>query len=231
MKKRSLYRTYKYCRYNLLRRLPGEWGRYYQRKFMGLHSLAAFEEALRRSGGKTCIDLGANVGVYTRKMALRAKQVIAFEPDPWACAELRAGVADLDNVIIENSAAGTCEKTVFLFRHAQFEKNPTLYSESSSVIVTKKNITEEDAFEVQQIDFIRYLEDLDDDVGVLKIDIEGAEVELLEFLLESPDVLARIDHIFAETHEKRIPAHKQRVDALYIKAQNIKRPCINLSWH
>lgn len=231
MKKTGLYRTYKYFRYNLLRRLPGNWGRYYQRKFMGLHSLAAFEEALRRSEGMTCIDLGANVGIYTRKMALKAKRVIAFEPDPWACAELRAGVADLDNVTIVNAAAGACEKKALLYRHPRFENNPALYSESSSVIARKRNVPEKDAVEVKQIDFIRYLENLDEDVGVLKIDIEGAEVELLESLFERPYVLARIDHIFAETHEKRIPAHKQRVDALYIKAQSVERPCINLSWH
>lgn len=231
MKKSGLYRTYKFFRYNLLRRLPGEWGRYYQRKFIGLHSPAAFNEALRRSEGKTCIDLGANVGNYTRKMASLAKQVIAFEPDPWAYAELRANLADIDNVRVENAAVGTCDRNVFLYRHYQFEKNPTLYSESSSVIATKKDITEEDAFEVQQIDFIRYLEDLDEDIGVLKIDIEGAEVDLLESLFDRPDILARIEHIFVETHETRIPAHEPRVNALYEKAQSIERPYINLSWH
>lgn len=231
MEKTGLYRTYKYCRYNLLRRLPGGWGRYYQRKFLGLSAKAVFEEALRRSEGMTCIDLGANVGIYTKKMALKAKQVIAFEPDPWACAELRAGVADLDNVTIVNAAAGADEKKIPLYRHPRFGNDPISYSISSSVISDKRDIAQENTVEVRQIDFIRYLEDLDDDVGVLKIDIEGAEVELLESLFERPDVLARIDHIFAETHEKRIPAHKQRVDALYIKAQSIERPCINLSWH
>ena len=79
MEKSSLYRTYKFFRYNLLRRLPGDWGRYYQRKFQGLDAKAEFEEALRRSNGKICIDLGANVGLYTKKMASAAKRVIAFE--------------------------------------------------------------------------------------------------------------------------------------------------------
>ena len=230
MKNSSLSRTYKYFRYNLLRRLPGEWGRYYERKFLGLHAVAAFDEALRRSEGMTCIDLGANVGVYTRKMASVAKQVIAFEPDPWACAELRANVADLDNVTIVNAAAGACEKKVLLYRHSRFENDPASYSEASSVIADKRSVTEENAVEVRQIDFIRYIEGLDEEVGVLKIDIEGAEVDLLESLLERPDILKRIDHIFVETHEKRIPAHKQRINALYEKSQNIERPCINLSW-
>ena len=230
MKKSSLSRTYKFFRYNLLRRLPGEWGRYYQRNFLRLQTLAEFDEALRRSEGMTCIDLGANVGKYTRKMASVAKRVIAFEPDPWACAELRANVVDLDNVIIENAAAGACEKRVLLYRHARFDCDPALYSEASSVIADKRNLKEEDAVEVRQIDFISYLEGLDEEVGVLKIDIEGSEVELLESLFDRPEVLARIDNIFAETHEKWIPIHKPRVNALNEKARSIERPCINLSW-
>ena len=129
-----------------------------------------------------------------------------------------------------NAAAGAYEKTVFLYRHTRFDRDPASYSQSSSVIADKRNLTEEDAVEVRQIDFIRYLEGLDEEVGVLKIDIEGAEVELLESLFDRPDILARIDNIFAETHEKRIPAHKPRVNALYEKAQSIKRPKINLSW-
>ena len=231
MKKSGLYRTYKYFKYYLLRRLPGDWGRYYERKFLGQHALAEFDEALRRSEGKTCIDLGANIGSYTRKMASVAKRVIAFEPDPWACAELRANLADLDNVTIMNAAAGACEKRVLLYRHPRFENNPASYSEASAIISSSRNVTEEDAIEVRQIDFIRYLEDLDEEVGVLKIDIEGAEVELLESLFDRPDVLARIDNISAETHESAILAHKLRVNALYEKARSIERPCINLSWH
>ncbi len=231
MKNSGLYRTYKYCRYNLLRWLPGNWGRYYQRKFRGLYAKVEFDEALRRSEGKTCIDLGANIGIYTRKMALQAKRVIAFEPDPWACVELRAGVADLDNVTIVNAAAGACEKRILLYRHPRFENDPALYSISSSLLVTKRDFTKENAVEVRQIDFIRYLEGLNEDIGILKIDIEGAEVELLEYLFDRPDVLACIDNIFVETHEKRIPAHKQRINTLYEKARSIERPCINLSWH
>ena len=231
MKISGLYRTYKFFRYNLLRRLPGDWGRYYQRKFQGLDAKAEFEEALRRSNGKTCIDLGAHVGLYTKKMASVARQVIAFEPDPWAFAQLRAGVAEFDNVTIVNAAAGASEKKVLLYRDARFENDPASYSISSSVIVGKWKITEENAVEVRQIDFIRYLENLDEDIGVLKIDIEGAEVDLLESLFDRPDVLTRIDHIFAETHENGIPAHKTRVSALYEKARSIERPSINLSWH
>ena len=165
---------YKLLKYKLLRQLPGRWGRYYQRKYqrkwLRLQARLDFDEAVRRSEGMTCIDLGANTGEFTRKMALRAKQVIAFEPDPWAYAELQANVADLNNVKIENAAAGTREEEVLLYRHTRFADKPVRYSESSSVIASKSNVTQEGAIEVRQIDFIGYLEKLDEDIGVLKIE-------------------------------------------------------------
>ena len=190
-----------------------------------------FEKAVRRSGGMTCIDLGANVGEYTRKMASRTKQVIAFEPDPWSHAVLQANTADFDNVRIENAAAGTSETMVLLYRHAQFEEDPTLFSVSSSVIANKRNISEEKSIEVRQINFISYLENLDEDIGILKIDIEGAEVELLEALFDRPDILKRVHYIFAETHQGQVPGYESRVNVLRERAHRIKKPHINLHWH
>ena len=221
----------KYFIYSLLRQLPGKLGRRFNRKFMRRDLKIGFEEAVRRSGGLTCIDLGANVGKYTRKMASGTKQVIAFEPDPWSLAALHANTADLDNVRIENVAAGTSERMVLLYRHARFEEDPTFYSSSSSVIANKRNVSEEKAIEVRQINFISYLENLDEDIGILKIDIEGAEVELLEALFDRPEILKRVHHIFAETHERRIPGHESRVNALHERAHRIIKPHINLYWH
>ena len=178
----------------------------------------------------TCIDLGANVGDYTRMMASVAKRVIAFEPDPWTLEVLQANVADLENVSIEKAAAGTREGRVLLYRHVRFEDNPILYSESSSLIANKINVSEEGAVEVRQIDFIGYLERLNEDIGVIKVDIEGAEVDLLEALLDRPDIMKRIDYIFVETHESRISDHELRVKLLQDRVQEIQRPRINLHW-
>ena len=110
-------------------------------------------------------------------------------------------------------------------------EDPTFYSISSSVIANKRNVSEEKAIEVRQINFISYLENLDEDIGILKIDIEGAEVELLEALFDRPDILKRVHHIFAETHERRIPGHESRVNALHERAHRIIKPHINLYWH
>ena len=216
--------------YTALRQLPGKLGRRYERKYMRLQALTEFEEAIHRSKGMTCIDLGANIGEYTRKMASGTKQVIAFEPDPWACAALQINVADLDNVKIENAAAGTSESTVLLYQHARFNENPALNSQSSSVISGNRKLSEDGAIEIQQVDLITYLEDLNEDIGLLKMDIEGAEVDLLEALFDRPDILNRIDHIFAETHERLILGHEPRVNALRERAKLMKQPYINLYW-
>ena len=221
----------KSLKYSVLRFLPGKWGRRYQRKIFGLRARSEFDEALDHSAGKTCIDLGANVGDYTKIMAVKAKRVIAFEPDPWAHARLQANVAALDNVKIENAAAGTRDGTVLLYRRAGFESNPASNSQSSSVVAAKKNVSQDEAVEVEQIDFIAYLENLDENLGIVKIDIEGAEVELLERLFERPDILMRIDYIFVETHESRIPGHEPRVNRLRKNAARLDRPRINLYWN
>ena len=220
---------YRLLKYRLLRHLPGRIGHRYECKYMVKTN--GFEEAVNRCRGMTCIDLGANLGVYTRVMASRAKHVIAFEPDPWTIEELQANVADLDNVEIENAAAGTKDETVYLYRHTQFEEDCMWYSESSSVIVNKGNVSKKSAVEVRQVDFIRYLEHIDEDIGILKIDIEGAEVALLEALFDRSDLMGRLSYIFAETHERLIPHHKPRVKALRARARGLERPYVNLYWH
>lgn len=163
-------------------------------------------------------------------MASGTKRVIAFEPDPWTIKALKNNTSDLNNVKIENVAAGTFEGIVRLYRHIHFEKDPILYSESSSVFVDKNNVTKAGAVEVRQIDFIRYLEEINEDIGILKIDIEGAEIDLLEALFKRPDILKRISCIFAETHEKRIPGHASRVKSLCMMAYRMKNPYVNLYW-
>ena len=192
---------------------------------------AKFGEAVTGSRGLTCIDLGANVGEYTKEMAATAKCVIAFEPDPWAHEALRVNTVQLRNVKLERAAAGTRDARVVLYRHRRFGENPERHSQSSSLIPSKLNVLGNDSVEVQQLDFIRYLKQIDGDIGILKMDIEGAEVSILESLLERPNLLSRINYLFAETHESRIPGLNSRVGALRARAKGVRHPYINLYWH
>ena len=222
----------KHAKYRLLRHLPGRRGRHYTRKLRRLAALDEFDDALRHSADKTCIDLGANVGEYTEKMARFAKSVIAFEPDPWSYAELKANVANFTNIRLENAAASTLDGTVQLWRHAEFHSNPAKYSISSSLMSRKFDVANNDQMiEVRSINIIDYLTDLDEDIGVIKMDIEGAEVDILEALLDTPTILSRIGFVFVETHERHMPDLAARVDRLVDRTSHMTQPYFNLNWH
>ena len=163
-------------------------------------------------------------------MALSAKAVITFEPDPWTISELRTNVADLDNVVLMKAAASTGDATVSLFRGPDFSRNPSMLSQSSSIVEANPAVVQESAEMVQQIDFIRYLSEPNEDIGIIKIDIEGSEFELLEALCDSPEVLGRIDFVFAETHESIMPEFDIRAASLRERARGVAKPRINMYW-
>ena len=220
------------AKYGLLQHLPGALGLKYRRKLRKLHAPAAeaeFREALTGAAGKICIDLGANLGQHTRTMAAHAAKVYAFEPDPWTAAELRTRLADVSNVEVIEAAAGTEDGTFPLYRTASFDADPAEQSQSSSLMAQKRNIDISNAIDVRVIDFPAFLESLDADIAVIKMDIEGAEVPLLEALFDHP-VKNRIGHLFVETHESRIPDLLARTDALRSRAAAMTQPRVNMDW-
>lgn len=216
------------AKYRLLSHAPGRVGLHYWRRANGRSAVRDFNAALHECAGMTHIDLGANVGEVTRRMAAEGGQVIAFEPDPWALAELRASVGGLGNVEIVPAAAGIGNGTITLYRHPDFAADPALHSESSSIVADKANVPRGDAVMVRKVDFPRFLAGRE--IGVLKMDIEGAEVEILEALFDRPDLLGRVRYIFAETHERMIPGHGPRVEALRRRARRVTGTRINLEW-
>ena len=220
------------AKYGLMQHLPGELGLKYRRKLRRLHAPAAeaaFREALAGATGKVCIDLGANLGQHTRTMAAQASKVYAFEPDPWTATKLRDALADLGNVEIIEAAAGTEDGSFPLYRTSDFDADPVAHSQSSSLMAQKKNVDAAAAIDVKVIDFPAFLEGLNTEIAVIKMDIEGAEVPLLEALFDHP-VKSRIGHLFVETHESRIPDLLARTDALRARAAAMTQPVVNMDW-
>lgn len=219
--------------YTMLSRLPGARGRRYARKRQAAREpivQADFDRALKAVKGSICIDLGANVGTWTIAMARHAGRVIAFEPDPWTVERLRENVAHLTHVEVVHAAVDARDDTRPLYRRIDFDADPALASESSSLLADKRNVDAENAVSVPVIDFVAYLTRLQTDIGVLKIDIEGSEVALMERLLADP-VCDRISHIFVETHERSLPDLAARTAALRRTANSRKHPKIEMDWH
>lgn len=162
-------------------------------------------------------------------MAAHAAKVYAFEPDPWTAAELRKRLADVSNIEVIEAAAGTEDGTFPLYRTSSFDSDPVEQSQSSSLMAQKRNIDKASAVDVNVIDFPAFLAALDGDIAVIKMDIEGAEVPLLEALFDHP-VKKRIGHLFVETHESRIPDLLARTDALRARAATMTQPRVNMDW-
>jgi FkbM family methyltransferase len=175
------------------------------------------------------IDCGANVGDITRAFAETQATVYVFEPDPFCFSILAKKFSNSSNVQLFNKAVGIENSTISLYRAENFVEDPEFLSQSSSVYASKKNICGSSAIEVEQIDFVAFVQTLPKKVTILKIDIEGAEVPIIEHLLDT-NAIERIDYIFAETHEKQIPDLFERTVALRTRIAEEQRSNINLDW-
>jgi Methyltransferase FkbM domain len=116
-----------------------------------------------------------------------------------------------------------------LFRSPAFAINPDRYVQASSLFAAKADVTSTNSIIVEQIDLIPFIAELPDRVALLKLDIEGSEVPILERLLAT-GVVSRVDCIFAETHERIIPELVIRTAALRQRIERESLLHINLDW-
>lgn len=179
--------------------------------------------------GDIVIDCGANVGDVTNAFAKTQATVYVFEPDPYCFSILEKRFNGCSNVKLFNKAVGIENRAINLYRAENFAKNPEFLSQSSSIYISKKNVCDLNAFEVEQIDFVAFVQALPDRVAILKIDIEGAEVPVIEDLLDT-NAIERIDYVFAETHEKQIPELAERTVVLRKRIAEGGYSNINLDW-
>lgn len=191
----------------------------------------AFDAALARlRPGDLVIDLGANVGIYTQKFADTGAEVIAFEPDPHAFSLLQQRLGSRPNVRLIPAAAGGAADRLKLFRRADFQASPDTRTTSSSLFSEKHKMDKDQFVEVEVVDFPKFIETIGRDVTIIKMDIEGAEVPLMEALLASPQV-SRVGLIFIESHERVVRSLAGRTRALKARTQSMARPKVNWDWH
>ena len=178
--------------------------------------------------GSLVIDAGANVGDFTKLFLDRGFKVIAFEPDPLAIKELKNKVKNDENLTLHISAIGLNYKTQRLFRYRKFDDDNPASTQGSSLLSYRSGVGKP-SVEIQVIDFISFLKNLKEKIVLLKIDIEGTEIEILREIINH-DFHNSIDKIFVETHERF--SHNLGVETaklkLRIKKMNIKN--INLDW-
>lgn len=146
------------------------------------------------------IDGGANIGdtiVYFKSLYPDAK-IVAYEPNPKAAALLKKNVGqnNLQNVSIEESALGSKEGVITLEDDSSGIYNGGTTSDQvllhTETTVEMSHITVPVAT-LTTNDIVKNAERID----LLKLDIEGAESEVLQSLAE---ILHKVERIILEYH-------------------------------
>jgi FkbM family methyltransferase len=175
-----------------------------------------------------CLDLGANVGSVTLRLAATGATVHAFEPDPWAFARLSAATEALANVVRHAAAVSDREGAALLHRYRAFARNPARGSAGSSIMGDARTHGGE-TVAVPCVDLVAFLRDLGRPVALVKMDVEGAEVPILERLLDAPE-RKLIGALFVETHGGMYPGQLRRLARLRRRAAALERPFVCLDW-
>ena len=145
------------------------------------------------------LDVGANIGLASKYFSKRMPQakILAFEPDPDVYQCLNANCDSLPNVELFNLAIAP--------QHgfADFTSLPDDSSSLSSNHCRGKTIS------VRCETLSSILDDIDGEVDLLKIDIEGSEYDVIE---EASRHLSKVRAIFIECHS--FVGQKQRLGEL-----------------
>ena len=132
------------------------------------------------------LDCGANIGLsvlYFKKLFPESR-ITAFEPDPAIFALLEENIrgADCQNVVLKQQAVWKSNTDLEFMADG---------ADGGRVVATDQ------AKPRQRVAAVRLRDFLDQRVDFLKMDIEGAETDVL---LDCADSLQRVSHLFVEYH-------------------------------
>jgi FkbM family methyltransferase len=144
------------------------------------------------ASARTVVDLGANIGLSVLDFRARYPEarIVACEPDPAAFAKLSRTTADDPLVEVHNVAI------------ADADGERTFYTSSTAVVSGfHQTLGDQQAVTVRAVTLASLWREAGvEEVDLLKIDVEGAETEVLA----DPAPLARVGAVVGEIHERII---------------------------
>lgn len=188
-----------------------------------------FRQVARRlPPGAVALDCGANIGDVTDVLARRGLTVHAFEPDARCADALRSRFLDHARVVIHQCAVDAKAGKANLFRVGAAADADIGKTVSSSLVQQEFHDSEATHY-VEVVDLLDFAASLDTRPAMTKMDIEGAEVGVLERLLDSSDP-ELLGEVFVETHEKYMPHLRERTQALRERVEKDNLRYIHLNW-
>lgn len=154
-------------------RFPARWSRYYEADYEP-ETFRFFRENLRE--GDTVLDIGGHIGLFavvTARLVGHEGKVFSFEPTPFTRTVLKE-VVDLnhcgDTVEIRGEAVSSKSGATTFFDTGDAISN------ANSLVRTERSKTE---IPIQMISVDEFVRDRRLTVNCLKIDVEGAELDVL----------------------------------------------------
>lgn len=179
--------------------------------------------------GSLVFDIGANIGEFSNLFASLEAQVFAFEPNPAAFKTLTQ--RRLPGVLALNVAADVCNEKKLLFNNPKSIENAVEFSQASSLMSAKPNVSELNCTQIEAVDLAALINALPHELYLIKIDIEGYEVELLPHLLAT-GALEKVKYCFVETHERQFPALAVRTEEMKQRICSSDTKCnVLFDWH
>ena len=172
-----------------------------------------------------CIDLGANMGLFTRLVDVQKGICYSFEPNTSLYNHLIKRYKNSENIHIYNYAVSDKNEKVKFFTSGNNYVGDQGFTMSYEI--------GNNYIEVDSIKFSDFLKNevltKHDFIYLIKIDIEGEEFNVLEDLINE-SIYKKIGYIFVETHERFFEDGKERLEKIknLIEKNNIKN--IYLDW-
>lgn len=192
--------------------------------------------------GELAIDCGANIGEFTLPMAQTGADVIAFEPDPEIFKRLEAALNGQPNAELYAAAVSTQAGSVRLIRSPYFAEDMIAESLKSTILPEARTrnhngrwreMDHENYVDVPMVNLIELLENQiakRGQIELLKIDIEGAELDILEAML-AKNLFANIGLTVVEMHEFRFPHTAPRIRKVQKAIRRLHPPKkVNFDW-
>lgn len=175
------------------------------------------------------VDCGANVGDVTAHLSESGATVYAFEPNPYAFAALSRRFADRPNVHCRQQGVLDRNDIRKLYFHEHSDYDELEWSTGSSLLDFKGNVRKDKYVDTPVIDLSEFIASIGKRVKVLKLDVEGVEGAIVRRLISS-GVIHSIDHVFVETHDRKIPELKADTDELRRTVKTMNLAHVNLDW-
>lgn len=205
--------------------------------------ISSMSEALSNiNDNSICIDCGAHFGIVSEVFLKFGAKVHTLEPNINLSNYIKFRLSEYirnQRLFVYNNAVWDRKEQVKLYMRPDYNHNSNfldIMSESSSILMEKTTVdkvmfTDKENFLLSQsIDLSEFIQELDCIVDILKIDIEGAEFDVLIKLIET-GIYKKIKYIFVETHNDKISELNKKAD--YVKDLIIKNDIknIDLDWH